>query len=396
MKQTLRLGGVLVGLLALMGVLYCHSPASAQDTQGKKLITVYDRGQKVSFLTDAPTIATAIAEEGIHLDEHDTVEPARNEELVASEYNVNIYRARPVTVIDGSKRTKIMSPYQTSRQIAKSAGVTVYAEDIARVSRSTDLLGDGAGLVLTINRAVEFTFDLYGKKSTVRTHGNTVADMLQEKGITLGASDRVSTALYTPIKKGMTVRVWREGKQTISENHSIQFSTAFVYDADRPVGYRAIDTKGKVGIQSVTYEVEIKDGKELYRKEIARITTSEPVKQTLIIGINGLENGLTRSRGALFHTDSKGVVHRETYYDLDMGRVMLSCNQGGKYTVRFDGMKIDSEGYIIVAANYARYPKCSIVETSAGPGRVYDTGGFVSHHPNGFDLATDWSNRNGR
>ena len=79
-----------------------------------------------------------------------------------------------------------------------------------------------------------------------------------------------------------------------------------------------------------------------------------------------------------------------------MGRVMQSCGQGGRYSVRFDGMKIDSEGYILVAANYARYPKCSIVETSAGPGRVYDTGGFVSHHPDGFDLATDWSNNNGR
>jgi len=58
-------------------------------------------------------------------------------------------------------------------------------------------------------------------------------------------------------------------------------------------------------------------------------------------------------------------------------------------------MKIDRDGYIIIAANYARYPKCSVVETSAGPGKVYDTGGFVLRHPDGFDLATDWTRADG-
>jgi hypothetical protein len=219
--------------------------------------------------------------------------------------------------------------------------------------------------------------------------------MLREKNVLLGADDRVSVPLTTPMYNGIEVRVWREGKQTITDEQAIGFAVEFVYDADRPVGYRAVQTPGKPGTLLVTYEVEIKDGTELSRKEIARLITKHPSKQQLTIGIKGLENGLSVSRGALFSTDSNGVVHRETYYDLNMAVVAQSCGQGGVYSVRFDGMKIDREGYILVAANYARYPKCSIVETSAGPGRVYDTGGFVSHHPDGFDLATDWSRRDG-
>ena len=31
-----------------------------------------------------------------------------------------------------------------------------------------------------------------------------------------------------------------------------------------------------------------------------------------------------------------------------------------------------------------------------GPGKVYDTGGFAAKHPHGFDLATDWTNGDGR
>ena len=31
-----------------------------------------------------------------------------------------------------------------------------------------------------------------------------------------------------------------------------------------------------------------------------------------------------------------------------------------------------------------------------GPGKVYDTGGFAARYPHGFDLATDWTNNDGR
>ncbi len=387
---------LIASALLLGATAQAQSPARSHEAQPEgRLITLYDRGEKSVFLTQAKTMGEALEEQGIELDARDAVEPSVNEELVAPDYRVNIYRARPVIVVDGSTRTRIITPYQTAQRIAKDAGITLYLEDKATMSRSTDLVGDGAGLVLTIQRATHFTFDLYGKKSEVRTHGRTVGEMLKEKNVLLGADDRVSVALTTPMYSGMEVRVWREGKQTITSEQAIGFGVEFVYDADRPVGYRAVQTPGKPGVLMVTYEVEIKDGTELSRKEIARLVTKHPATQQLTIGIKGLENGLSPSRGALFSTDSNGVVHRETYYDLNMRVVAQSCGQGGVYTVRFDGMKIDREGYILVAANYARYPKCSIVETSAGPGRVYDTGGFVSHHPDGFDLATDWSRRDG-
>lgn len=384
------------GLIVLAGVMlglqvYVH----AQDHTGGRLITVYDRGAKTSFLTEAKTLDKALSEAHITLDPHDTVEPSRTEELVASEYKVNIYRARPVIVVDGAVRTKIMTPYQTADQIAKDVGITIYPEDIATMSRSSDLLGDGAGLELTINRAITFTFDVYGRKTASRTHASTVSDMLKEKGIKLAANDRVSLPLTTRMSQGMELRVWREGKQTTADDQPIPFTKEIIYDADRPLGYRAVQTPGVEGVRTITYEIEIKDGTEIARTEIARMVTKQPSKQINVIGIQGLDQGLTQSKGALFHTDSHGVTHRETYYDLNMHVVMQACGQGGAYTIRFDGMKIDSDGYIIIAANYARYPRCSIVETSAGPGKVYDTGGFVSRYPDGFDLATDWSKADG-
>lgn len=368
---------------------------NAEEKNEGRLITVYDRGVESAFLTDAKTLAEALKNANIELDPRDTVEPSRDEELIAPEYKVNIYRARPVVVVDAATRTRVMTPYQTAERIAAHANIPLHAEDIAKISRSDDLTHDGAGLHLKIDRAIPFMLELYGRKSEARTQGETVADMLKEKDIELGDNGRVSVSLETKIVAGMEVRVWREGKQTINIDEPVDFQVEQIYDADRPLGYRAIQTAGIPGVRTVTYEVEITEGQEISRKKIAEIITTEPTKQVLVIGIKGMGQGLTKSKGAIHFTDSKGVTHRETYYDLNMRRVMQSCGQGGMYSVRVDGVKVDADGYVIIAANYARYPKCSVVETSVGPGKVYDTGGFAAVHPDGFDLATDWSKPDG-
>lgn len=377
-----------------ISVVGLSNSVQAQDAV-RHLITVHDRGATRVFLSKEKTLDKALQSEHIELDAHDTVEPSIHEELVASDYKVNIYRARPVVVVDGAIRVKTVSPYQTTQQIAKDAGIIVYDEDLTTLRPLTNFVSDGAGLQLTILRAKTIVLDLYGKKTEIRTQAKTVGDMLKEKKITLGDKGRSSVSTLTPISQGLEVRIWREGIQTVAIDQVIPVTSQIVYDADRPINYRAVQSQGVAGILSVTYQVEIKDGIEISRVEIANIITRNPTQQTEVIGIRNNGAGLTQSKGAQYWTDSKGVSHRETYYDLNMGTALQSCGQGGRYSVRPDGAKVDAQGYIIIAASYANYPKCSLVETSLGTGKVYDTGGFTARFPYGFDLATDWSRADG-
>lgn len=87
-------------------------------------------------------------------------------------------------------------------------------------------------------------------------------------------------------------------------------------------------------------------------------------------------------------TPSKGVVyfngHRETYYSQ---KVLpgYGLKIPGRH-VASDGTIRDKDGYIVVAAHFDDYKRGSIVETSLGTGKVYDTGcakGTV-------DIYTDW------
>lgn len=274
-----------VGLFVVLGMTFISSNSVEAQEKGGRLITVHDRGTEITFITNQDTLKDALAEQAIRIDAHDAVEPSLNEKLVAPDYQVNIYRARPVTVIDGATRQKVVTPYQTAERIVQDAGIVLYAEDDTTLTRSTDIIHDGAGLQLVIDRAVPLTIDLYGKKVTVRTQAETVQELLQEKNIELGERGRTSLALEAPIYEGMKLRVWQEGKQTITVEESVAFKTEKIQDADRLVGYKKVQTPGKNGKRTVTYEIEIKDGVEVKRTEIASIVLEKAVTQVEIIGV---------------------------------------------------------------------------------------------------------------
>ncbi len=278
----LAAGIFLVILMVIITTLVGRSAAA--ETHGGRLITVHDRGQEIAFVTDKSTLREAFETAKITIDPHDAVEPSLDEHLVASNYQVNIYRARPVTIVDGALRQRVVTPYQSATRIVQDAGIVLHPEDTTTITRSSDIVGDGAGLQLVVDRATVITVDLYGSVSQLRTQAETVGDFLKEKHIELGANGRTSASLDSPIVAGATLRIWREGKQTITANETVAFSVKQVNDADQPAGYKKIETPGINGTRTATYEIEVVNGQEVARKEIASITTKEAVQQIEIIG----------------------------------------------------------------------------------------------------------------
>lgn len=271
---------IIFAIISISGVTHA---SNSNSPQRGRLITIHDRGSEKVILSQALTIGEALKEAGITIDAKDAVEPAVTEKLVASDYQVNIYRARPVIIVDGNVRQKVMTPYQTAAQIASSIGLTLYPEDKTAISRVNNLT-EGAGLQLTITRATPFSFTLYGKTTITRTQARTIGDMLIEKNIKLSSDDRVSLDQTTLITSGLPVRVWREGKQTITVDEPVNFVIEKIKDVNQEIGYDEIKTVGENGSRNVTYEITIQDGQEVGRVEIASLTTKDPIKQIEIIG----------------------------------------------------------------------------------------------------------------
>lgn len=254
-------------------------------SSAQRLVTIHDGDAETVRVTRAMTVGDALKEAGVTLDERDIVEPAADAKMVAKAYQVNVFRARPVVIIDGARQIRVMTAEQSPRQIAKGAGVALFDEDTTTFERVDSLLaGGGAGMRMVITRAKTFDFTLYGKRFAARTQAKTVGEMLKEKSVVLGEADGVTPAKETPLTEGVSVRVWRNGKQTLTQEEAIPRPVEEIKDADKTVGTRETQQEGADGKRNVTYQIEMKDGVETSRTEIASVTTQEPVKQVVIVG----------------------------------------------------------------------------------------------------------------
>lgn len=258
---------------------------NASDTH---LINIYDKKINKTIVTKAKTVREALDSAGIKvLEGKDVVEPGIDTELVASKYSINIFRAKPVTVIDGDRRIKITTAHQTPELIAKDAGIILHKEDKSVFGSSGNILIDGADVVMTIKRATKLNLVLYGKSIESRTMAATVGEFLREKNIKLGADDTLSIDQNSQISPDMKIEIWRNGKQTITAEEDVDFPIEKIKDANQQSDYRKIKEVGVKGKKTVTYEIEMRNGKEVSRKQLNSVITKEPKKQVETIGVKG-------------------------------------------------------------------------------------------------------------
>jgi uncharacterized protein YabE (DUF348 family) len=268
--------------LGVFGALIMPKAAAVGD--GERLIMIHDRDGEQGLITREDTLREVFDEAGIRLDKNDRVEPGLDEPLVANNYQVNIYRARPVLIVDGPVKQLVMSAYQTPKQIAAHAGIELRDEDEAEVALSQDFAADGASLRMSVDRATAVKLTLYGKSETVYTQATSVADFLKEKNITLGKDDDMSLEPSTAISAGMSLSIWRNGKQTMTQEEAIPFPTEKIQDANREPSFKQVNTPGEDGKKMVTYEIVMQNGVEVSRVAIQTVVTKEAVKQVETVG----------------------------------------------------------------------------------------------------------------
>jgi uncharacterized protein YabE (DUF348 family) len=248
------------------------------------VIVTHDKKQE-TLPTRAQTVGEFLDRANIAINDGDVVEPSQDTEIADQKFRINVYRARPVTVIDSGKKTFAFSAATTARSVASQAGVEVYPEDKIESQMETDFLRDGAiGEKVVIDRATPTNINLYGTAVPVRTHAKTVGDLLKEKKIELAKDDSVQPGLATKITPQMQIFVVRNGSQVSTVEEAIPMQTQTIEDPSLSFGTTAIRQKGSPGKRLVTYQLDLKNGKEISRKVIQTVVAQEPVIQIVARG----------------------------------------------------------------------------------------------------------------
>ena len=220
---------LVLSLLIAPRVFASSEETSASSNGVDHFVTIHDQGTKYSVRTDALTVGEVLERAEISVGEHDTVEPAVEAAVSSDNFQINIYRARPVVVVDGAVSTYAYSTAYSPKEVAQSVGFTIYDGDEVEVSATStqQFLETGAASVYTITR---------------------------------------------------------NGGRTVTVEEVIPYDEEIIDDYELEAGVEQVEQVGEDGVRTLTYEVNFVDGVEVSRQLVSSEVTREPVPKIKRVG----------------------------------------------------------------------------------------------------------------
>lgn len=269
---------VLLVFTLLVGVTYGGQVVKPADS---KVVTLFVDGERTSIPTRAVDVGDFLLRLNITLDKNDVVEPATDSPILGDNFTVNIYKSRPVTVVDeDGKSVALRVADREPVAIAKKAGLTIYPEDIATVAPpdvalTTGVLGDK----IIINRALPVTLSLYGTTYDIRTQARTVAELAEERKFTYDENSILPKA-QTELKSGDVVFVTEAGKQIAIVEEAIPQPVKYVSSTDLFIGKQETREEGRPGKRVVVYAVAPNGT----RSVLQEVIVAQPVQKLVARG----------------------------------------------------------------------------------------------------------------
>lgn len=291
----LALGFIIVGAALLGGNAQTLRPSDAH------VVFLFDKNDRTVVDTKVKTVGDMINKLPLHLIAEDVVEPSLDTPIVEDNFRVNIYRARPVTVVDGGNKTVTLTAQKSPRVVAQAAGLSLQPEDVANFDQGS-LSESVIGEKVIVSRATPVALNLYGAQLTTYTQTKTVKDLLHEKQIKLGSGESVQPDENTPIKPNLSVIVLRKDAKIVSSEEAIAPPEQIVNDPSLSFGTTVVRQKGTPGKKVLTYILQTDSaGKEISRQVIQEAVIQEPVPQITargsVVAIAGDKTGIMAAAG---------------------------------------------------------------------------------------------------
>ena len=291
----LVLGVAIVGILVVSrGGTPTFRPSDSH------VVFVFDEGKKRTVDTKARTVGELVSRLQLHLIPQDVVEPSSDTPIVEDNFRINVYHARPVTIVDGTKKTVTLTAQKSARVVAEDAGLKVNPEDIASFAEGS-VTENVIGEKVVVGRATPITLNLYGTPIPSYTQGQNVAQVLREKHIKLENGETVSPVPDAAVTANMQIFILSKGSQLVTTQESIPFPTQTVNDITLSFGTTVVRQPGQAGRQAVTYLINTQKGVEVSRKIIQQTIVQAPVPQIVARGaaidINGDKSAVMAQAG---------------------------------------------------------------------------------------------------
>ncbi len=114
--------------------------------------------------------------------------------------------------------------------------------------------------------------------------GSTVAQALQQAGVTAGELDKADPPLYTVLSNGDSVKLTRVQEKFETETLTIPFDRQVVRNESLPEGQQRLVQAGVNGQQEVTYRSVLEDGVVVSRSIVKTVVLKETSPEIVMVG----------------------------------------------------------------------------------------------------------------
>ncbi len=264
--QLVVLVALVLGLVAFVG--------------NNKTVTLNVDGKVSSVQTFGGTVGQVVKGAKVELQSSDRVSPAADSHVQdGSVINVNLAKAVKVSM-DGAERT-INTTSPNVEALVTELGVASSSE----VSAPKDAQLSVSGSYVTISTPKNVTIVADGNAAKTTTTAATVAQLLADAGVTIGASDRTSQPGNAPVVNDMVIKVSRvDVSKTAESTEAVPFETLTTEDANMLKGEKTVTQAGLAGSLNKSFKLVLVDGREASRTLVSQSVTSQPVTEKVSVG----------------------------------------------------------------------------------------------------------------
>jgi resuscitation-promoting factor RpfB len=283
-----------------------------------KSVTLSIDGQTSQVRTSADTVGALLKSKGIEVTSHDVVAPNLDAK-VGEGTRVAVKFGRQVTfTIDGAQQT-IWTTAITVDEALSALTVDLAGAQLS-TSRSSTIGRQGLAIIIATEKTV-IIIDA-GKKRTVTTTGQTLADALAAAKITVDRDDKLSASPNARLVNGSKFTFTRVDIKSKTKKVKVGFDTTRKKTSTLKKGVTKVDTPGVRGVRAVTYRLVWHNGEVVSRTKIKSKLIKKPVTEVILVGTKTTTESSSGSSSSTSSTPSGSVWDK-----------LAECESGGNWSI---------------------------------------------------------------
>ncbi|WP_235347289.1 resuscitation-promoting factor [Arthrobacter sp. SPG23] len=327
--QLVVLSALVLGLVAFVG--------------NNKTVTLNVDGKVSSVQTFGGTVGQVVKSAKVELQAADRVSPSADARVEdGSVINVNLAKAVKIS-LDGAEKT-INTTSANVEGLVTELGVASASEVSA--PKDAQLAVSGSFVAISTPKTVSILAD--GKASKTTTTAATVAEVLKDAGVTVGAGDRLSQPRNAHVVNDMAIKVSRvDSSKTAATSEEVPFETLSSESSDLFVGEKKVTQAGVPGKVDKNFKLVLVDGREASRTLVSETVSVQPVTEKVSVGTKEKPKAEAAASSAGANTGAAApAMMNEAMWDK-----IAQCESTGNWSINsgngyYGGLQFDIQTWI--------------------------------------------------